>query len=158
MSDPGIGTGARRKTLLAFCAGVLLHVDRAPLGSLGVAAAAFCWQLAHLRWRLPLPGAVVRTMLAFGLLLLTAVSFRTISGLSAGGTLLLVMGSAKLLELRQRRDARVVAMVALALLLAACLERLGRQDLARVVEDRLDDRDDVEGVRRRLPVEQLEST
>ena len=123
MSDPGIGTGARRMTLLAFCAGVLLHVDRAPLWSLGVAAAAFGWQLAHLCWRLPLPGAVVRTMLAFGLLLLTAVSFRTISGLSAGGTLLLVMGSAKLLELRQRRDARVVAMVALALLLAACLER-----------------------------------
>ena len=39
------------------------------------------------------------------------------------------MGSAKLLEVRQPRDARVVAMVALALLLAACLER---QSLLRV--------------------------
>ena len=60
---------------------------------------------------------------------MTLVSYRTVSGLSAGGTLLLVMGSAKLLEVRQRRDARVVAMVALVLLLAACLER---QSLVRV--------------------------
>jgi transglutaminase-like putative cysteine protease len=115
--------------LVAFGAGVLLHVDRAPGWSLGVAVAAFCWQLAHLRWRLPLPGAVVRALLAFALLLLTVISYRTVSGLAAGSTLLLVMGSAKLLEVRARRDARVVAMVALALLLAACLER---QSLLRV--------------------------
>ncbi|HMA10613.1 MAG TPA: DUF3488 and transglutaminase-like domain-containing protein [Steroidobacteraceae bacterium] len=129
MTEPGMGPHARRMMLMAFAAGVLLHVDRAPGWSLGVAAAAFCWQLAHLRWRLPLPGAVVRTALAIGLLLLTVISHRTLSGLSAGGTLLLVMGSAKLLEVRQRRDARVVAMVALALLLAACLDR---QSLLRV--------------------------
>jgi transglutaminase-like putative cysteine protease len=123
MNDAVMGPHARRLMLLAFGAGALLHVDRAPLWSLFVAAAAFCWQLAHLRWRLPLPGPVVRTVLAIGLLLLTMVTYRTVSGLSAGGTLLLVMGSAKLLEIRGRRDARVVAMVALALLLAACLER-----------------------------------
>jgi protein-glutamine gamma-glutamyltransferase len=123
MSAAAIGPGPRRMMLLAFASGALLHVDRAPLWSLGVAIAGFCWQLAQARWRLPQPGAVARTLVAFGLLLFTAVSYRTISGLSAGGTLLLVMGSAKLLEVRERRDARVVAMVALALLLAACLER-----------------------------------
>ena len=57
MSTKGIGPGARRMMLLAFAAGALLHADRAPLWSLGVAIAAFCWQLAHTRWRLPLPGA-----------------------------------------------------------------------------------------------------
>jgi protein-glutamine gamma-glutamyltransferase len=123
MSATDIGPGGRRMMWLAFAAAALLHVDRAPLWSLGVAFAAFCWQLAHARWRLPLPGAAARTVIAFGLLLFTAASYRTLSGLSAGGTLLLVMGSAKLLEVRERRDARVVAMVALALLLAACLER-----------------------------------
>ncbi len=129
MNPTGMGPSARRMMLVAFAAGALLHVDRAPLWSIFVAVAALCWQLAHLRWRLPLPGAVVRTLLALGLLLLTMISFRTISGLAAGSTLLLVMGSAKLLEVRAPRDARVVAMVALALLLAACLER---QSLLRV--------------------------
>lgn len=129
MKHPDMGPHARAMMLVAFAAGVLLHVDRAPGWSLGVAAAAFGWQLAHLRWRLPLPGAVVRTALAIGLLLLTVISYRTVSGLAAGSTLLLVMGAAKLLEVRQRRDARVVAMVALALLLAACLDR---QSLTRV--------------------------
>jgi transglutaminase-like putative cysteine protease len=123
MIEPSMGSRARKLMLAAFVAGVLLHVDRAPAWSLVVAAATFSWQLAHLRWRLPLPGAVLRTVLAFGLLLLTFTTYRSVSGLSAGGTLLLVMGSAKLLEVRQRRDARVVVMVALALLLAACLER-----------------------------------
>lgn len=123
MSDARIANRAMGMMLAAFTAGALLHVDRAPLWSLAVAATALGWQLARLRWRLPLPGTVVRTLIAFALLLLTAASHRSISGLSAGSTLLLVMGAAKLLEVRQPRDARVVAMVALALLLAACLER-----------------------------------
>jgi len=114
---------AQGMMLLAFAAGLLLHVDRAPAWSVAVAVAAMCFQVAHLRWRAPLPGAVARTIIALALLLLTLASYRTVSGLSAGGTLLLVMGSAKLLEVRSRRDARVVAMVALALLLAACLDR-----------------------------------
>ena len=41
------------RELVAFAAGALLHVDRAPLWSIFVAVAALCWQLAHLRWRLP---------------------------------------------------------------------------------------------------------
>jgi hypothetical protein len=129
MSGTSIGSGARNLMLLAFGTAVLLHVDRTPAWSTGVAIAAFGWQLAHLRWRVPLPGVVLRTLIALGLLLLTMASYQTVSGLAAGGTLLLVMGSAKLLEVRGLRDARVVAMVALALLLAACLDR---QSLLRV--------------------------
>jgi protein-glutamine gamma-glutamyltransferase len=124
-----MGRHARAMMLLAFAAAVLLHVDRTPVWCLAVAAAAFCWQLAHSRWRVPLPGTVLRALLAMSLLMMTLASFRTVSGLSAGSALLLVMGAAKLLEVRGHRDARVVAMVALALLLAACLDR---QSLLRV--------------------------
>ena len=55
MSGPGVGHSARRMMLVAFAAGALLHVDRAPVWSIFVAAPTLCWQLAHLRWRLPLP-------------------------------------------------------------------------------------------------------
>ena len=48
MNSAGMGPGTRAMMLLAFCAGVLLHVDRAPVWSLGVAGTAFCWQLAHM--------------------------------------------------------------------------------------------------------------
>jgi protein-glutamine gamma-glutamyltransferase len=123
MNNQPMGPVARGMMLLAFAAAVLLHVDRAPLWSLGAVVTVFCWQLAHLRWRVPLPGAIVRTLIAIGLLLLTVTSYHTVAGLAAGSTLLLVMGAAKLLEVRHKRDARVVAMVALALLLAACLDR-----------------------------------
>ena len=95
MSEARIANRAMGMMLAAFTAGALLHVDRAPLWSLAVAATALGWQLARLRWRLPLPGTVVRTLIAFALLLLTAASHRSISGLSAGSTLLLVMGAAK---------------------------------------------------------------
>jgi len=115
--------------LLAFAAAVLLHADRAPWWAVAVALAAMAWQWLHQRGRLALPGTGARALIAIALLLATVGSYRTISGLAAGSTLLLVMGAAKLLEIRQPRDARVVALAALGLLLAACLDR---QSLQRV--------------------------
>jgi transglutaminase-like putative cysteine protease len=115
--------------LAAFGAAVLLHVDRAPPWAGAVAAAAFTWQWLHQRGRVALPGTGPRSLIAVALLLATIASYRAISGLAAGSTLLLVMGSAKLLEIRRPGDARVIALTSLALLLAACLER---QSLVRV--------------------------
>jgi len=115
--------------MLAFAAAAVLHADRAPPWAVGVAVLALVWQWLHQRGRLALPGTVPRALIAIALLLGTVASYRTISGLAAGSTLLLVMGAAKLLEIRQPRDARVVALAALGLLLAACLDR---QSLQRV--------------------------
>jgi transglutaminase-like putative cysteine protease len=108
---------------------MLLHADRAPLWCLVVAVVALTWRGLHGMQRVPLPGTVVRMMLTV-LLVLTIVAFyHTVSGLAAGSALLLVMGAAKLLETRTRRDAVVISMVTLVMLLAACLDR---QSLLRV--------------------------
>jgi transglutaminase-like putative cysteine protease len=118
-----------RLVLLAFGAAVLLHVDRTPLWASAMAVIALGWQWLHQRGRLALPGTLPRAVITFALLMGTVASFRSISGLAAGSTLLLVMSGAKLLETRQPRDARVMALASLGLLLAACLDR---QSLQRV--------------------------
>ena len=55
----------------------------------------------------------------------TLATFRTLNGLAAGSALLMAMGAAKTLETRQRRDAQVLVLTSLVLLLAACLDRQG---------------------------------
>ncbi len=112
-----------RIMLASFCGGALLHIDRAPLWCLGVALAAVVWHWLHSTGRLRLPPTALRLLLTLALFAGIATSFRTLSGLAAGTALLLVMGAAKLLETRTRRDAMVVAIVALVLVLAACLDR-----------------------------------
>lgn len=129
MNRLGAIPASRWMPLAAFGAAVLLHVDRAPLWSLGVALCGAGWQLLYLLNRLALPGAALRLLITVALLMATVGTFRGVTGLSAGGALLLVMGSAKLLEMRQPRDARVVVVVSLALLMAAVLER---QNLSRL--------------------------
>ena len=115
--------------LAAYVAGVLLHADRVPLWCLATAVIAVAWHTLHVFGRLRLPGTTLRVMIAASLCAATLASFRTFQGLGAGSALLLVMGAAKLLEVRQRRDALVVTLVSLVLLLAACLDR---QSLSRV--------------------------
>ncbi|MEO6185433.1 MAG: DUF3488 and transglutaminase-like domain-containing protein, partial [Steroidobacteraceae bacterium] len=118
-----------RIMLAGFCGSALLHVDRAPLWCLGVAMAAAVWHWLHSTERLRLPTTALRLVLTLVLFAGIATSFRTLNGLAAGSALLLVMGAAKLLETRTRRDAMVVAIVALVLVLAACLDR---QSLVRL--------------------------
>jgi transglutaminase-like putative cysteine protease len=65
----------------------------------------------------------LRIILTLALFAGVSVSFRSLGGLAGGTALLLVMGAAKLLETRTRRDAAAVATVALVLVLAACLDR-----------------------------------
>lgn len=123
--------GPRAATWLpmaAFLGACILHIG-APPWSLAVALVGLAWQFLHLRGVLALPGAAWRAAIAFGLLAATAATFRGITGLAAGTNLLLVMGAAKLLEIRRPRDARVMIYVTLALLMAAVLEN---QQLSRV--------------------------
>lgn len=129
MKETPLPRAAGLMMLAAFASALLLHVDRLPGWCVAVAVAALSWQGLH-QWRgAPMPGVALRTALAFCLLLATAVTHRSIAGLAAGTTLLAAMGAAKLLEIRGPRDARAMVLVALALLLAACLDR---QSLPRV--------------------------
>ena len=100
--------------LASYASAALLHVDRAPFWCSAAAAIAIAWRLAHQQGRIALPNSFTRISLA---LLLTAsilLTFRTLGGL---------MGAVKLLEMRERRDAVVIVLVAFVLLLAACLDR-----------------------------------
>jgi protein-glutamine gamma-glutamyltransferase len=115
--------------LAAFAASVLLHVDRAPVWCIAAAGIALAWHSLFLLGRMQMPGTALRLLIAVTLCAAALASFRSLQGLNAGSALLLVMGAAKLLEIRRRRDAMVMAYVSLVLLLAACLDR---QSLARM--------------------------
>ena len=115
--------GAANLVLICFAMGVLLHVDRLPPWCTLAAVIAICWQAMHRHRNLPLPGSWLRVLLTLLLTMATLASYRTLSGLTAGGTLLVAMGAAKLLETRQRRDGMVIAIVSLVMVLAACLDR-----------------------------------
>ncbi len=103
-----------------------LHATDLPVWSLlavvGAAAVRFAiitgWLPAFSHRRLIRTGFALA---AFGSLLAVYAAFRTLNGLQAGSTLLVLMGALKLLESRTRRDELVVIAVALFLLLAACL-------------------------------------
>lgn len=127
--NPALPRTATLLMLLAFAAGCLLQLGRAPSWCLAVAACGLLWHWLHCTGRLPLPGRWPRMLLTVMLLAAILMSFGTINGLSAGSALLITMGGLKLLETRQPRDAVVVTTVALILVLAAGLDR---QDLGRL--------------------------
>ncbi|MEO7774305.1 MAG: zinc-dependent peptidase [Steroidobacteraceae bacterium] len=124
-----LSTRAIAITNAAFALVVLLHADRAPAWCSVIALAIVCWRQFAAQRGLPVAGTLLRVVVTLGLTALVVLNFRTLNGLEAGSALLIVMGAAKLLELRDRRDASIVIAVALFLLLAACLQR---QDLTRV--------------------------
>jgi protein-glutamine gamma-glutamyltransferase len=113
----------------AFAGGALLNLDRVPLWAGAAALLLIVWRLAAVRGAIRLPGTVARILLALLLVAVVLVRFRTLNGLTAGTTLLMVMSALKLLETRARRDQFVMVAAGLALLLAACLDR---QSLVRV--------------------------
>lgn len=119
---------ARRSLLwisAALAGGLALHIDRVPLW-VGVAALLLLlWRLAAERAPVPLPGRLVRALLALGLALAVLARFHTLNGLSAGTSLLILVSALKLLETQQQRDRLVVVGAGLFLLLAACLDRQG---------------------------------
>ena len=112
----------------AFAGGVLLHVDHLPAWVSAAALVLTVWRLAAARARAPLPGLIVRTVLAAVVVIAVLGRFRTLNGLAAGTALLTMMAGLKLLETYRRRDRLVLVGAGLFLLLAACLDR---QSLAR---------------------------
>ncbi|HYM26827.1 MAG TPA: DUF3488 and transglutaminase-like domain-containing protein [Steroidobacteraceae bacterium] len=126
------GRGSPRPLLWACAAlggGVLLHADRVPTWTALLALGLLLWRVAGARRGRWAPGLALRALLALALVVLVLARFRTLNGLAAGTTLLILMAGLKLLETRTRRDYFVLVGTGLFLLLAACLDR---QDLARV--------------------------
>jgi transglutaminase-like putative cysteine protease len=111
-----------------FAGGLLLHIDRLPAWVSATALVLVVWRLAAARSRVPLPGAIGRTLLAAAALVAVLARFHTLNGLPAGTALLALMAGLKLLETQRRRDRFVLVGAGLFLLLAACLDR---QNLAR---------------------------
>jgi protein-glutamine gamma-glutamyltransferase len=84
-------------------------------------AIAVLWRVAvqYHGWRLP-PGWL-RLALAVACVLGVLFTFRTLNGLEAGGSLLVVMGAMKLLETRTRRDIQVLSFIGFFILLMQLL-------------------------------------
>jgi transglutaminase-like putative cysteine protease len=108
---------------LAFAGAILLHIDRAPLWVSTIAFALIAWRLAAAVRAVPLPGKVIRALLAFALVGAVFSRLHTLNGLTAGTWLLTLMCAIKLTETRARRDQYIVVGGALFILLTGCLER-----------------------------------
>jgi transglutaminase-like putative cysteine protease len=111
---------------LVFAASVLLIATDAPAWCVAIALAVAAWRvLVAFGYIAPIKRFVgMRFLLGAitaALVVAVALSFRTLTGLSAGTALLLVMGALKLLESRSRRDDGIVIGVALIMLLASAL-------------------------------------
>ncbi len=107
----------------AFLGGVLLQVDHIPLWATMTACVCTGWSIAVCARRMRVPRRSLKGALALALAAAVAAMFHTLNGLEAGTTLLVAMGSVKLLEAYRRRDRYIVLGVALFLLIAACLSR-----------------------------------
>ena len=107
----------------AFAGGLLLHIDRLPAWVSAAALVIMTWRLAAARGRVPLPGAIARTVLVAAVVIAVFVRFHTLNGLAAGTALLVLMAALKLLETYRRRDRLILVGAGLFLLLAACLDR-----------------------------------
>ena len=115
-------------TCAVFAGGVLLHADRVPPWAAAVALLLIAWRLLTAYRGIGQPGVAARVLLALVLVAIVIVRFRTLNGLAAGTTLLLLMAGLKLLETRAARDQFIMVGAGLFLLLAACLDR---QELVR---------------------------
>ncbi|HEV2227630.1 MAG TPA: DUF3488 and transglutaminase-like domain-containing protein [Steroidobacteraceae bacterium] len=111
--------------IAAFAGGLALHLDRLPAWVSAAALVLVGWRLAAARTRAPLPGLIVRTVLAAAVVIAVLARFHTLNGLAAGTALLVLMAALKLLETYRRRDHLVLVGAGLFLLLAACLDREG---------------------------------
>ncbi len=109
----------------AYVAGLLLNADRVPAHVAAVSLIWVGWRLFDTYRKTYLPGIFFKGLLAVLFVVDIALRFHTLNGLSAGTSLLIVMGALKLLETRTQRDQYIVIASAVFLLLAACLDRQG---------------------------------
>jgi protein-glutamine gamma-glutamyltransferase len=110
-----------RWVLGAYLLGALLHAGQLPPWVLLVGCSGAAWALAAAHGRVQLPGRALKLSLTVLLIGTVVAMFHTLNGLNAGSALLTLMGAAKLLETRTRRDRLIIIGVAFYLLLAACL-------------------------------------
>jgi protein-glutamine gamma-glutamyltransferase len=143
LSRPDLGGGSRRWSwaapaagptplrplvwaTAAYLGGLLLNADRIPRSILFEALILVAWRLASAAPQtriVRIPRPAIRNFIALFLVGAVTLMFRTLNGLSAGTSLLVLMGACKMLETRGRRDQFIVVGTSLFLLLAACLDR-----------------------------------
>lgn len=100
---------------------VLLHASHIAIWTLLIAGIAAIVRLYIEVKRWPLPPKWLRTAIAFGALIGVLVSFRTLNGIDAGTSLLIIMAGMKLLETDSVRDLTVVVFLSYFALFAAFL-------------------------------------
>ncbi|MDH3589716.1 MAG: DUF3488 and transglutaminase-like domain-containing protein [Gammaproteobacteria bacterium] len=109
--SPRIDTPKLLWTLACISAAVIPHLIHLPPWPLGLMLVTLIWRLAAHRGQLPLPGALLRLLLAVIGFSGVFFSYGTITGLDAGSTLLVVMAALKLTETRTVRDLIVLLLV-----------------------------------------------
>lgn len=97
------------------------HVGHIAIWTLFIAALVTAFRMLSEIKRWPLPSKTICTVIAFAALIGVAVSFRTLNGIDAGTSLLIVMAGMKLLETRTVRDLTVVVFLSYFALFAAFL-------------------------------------
>ncbi len=100
---------------------VLPHLSHIAIWTLLIAAVATAFRMTIEIKRWPLPPKWVRVAVAFAALLGVLANFRTLNGIDAGTSLLIVMAGMKLLESSSVRDLTVVVFLSYFALFAAFL-------------------------------------
>lgn len=100
---------------------VLPHVGHIAIWTLLIAGIATAFRMTVELKRWPLPPKWVRTAVAFAALLGVLANFRTLNGIDAGTSLLIVMAGMKVLESSSVRDLTVVVFLSYFALFAAFL-------------------------------------
>lgn len=109
-------------TLGGFLGAVLLNVYQIAPWCAPVALGAVAWRARSAQDSPKLPGRVVRIIVIAVLTVAVVLSFHTLNGVQAGGSLLVGMSALKLSETQRRRDWMIIIGASLFLLLAACLD------------------------------------
>jgi len=107
--------------LVALAVAVAAHVSSLPtwITLLLVAAGAWRWTAHRRSW--PLPPRWLRVTAAAGATVAVLASYRTLNGIEAGTSFLVLMAGVKLLETRSSRDLTVMIFICYFLLYAALL-------------------------------------
>ena len=121
MPAPPISSAMRLRVLLVIGIILLPHLlFQPPQISLWIAA-GLAWQALHLKQRLPAPPRWLLILLALGGMALVYASQKSLIGRDGGVSFILMLTALKLLEARNLRDARMVALLGLFLLFTVFL-------------------------------------
>jgi protein-glutamine gamma-glutamyltransferase len=122
-SEPATTRTSTALVLAGFATSTLLNAHHIAWWSLLLVLVTVMWRLRSTWSTHQLPGRLARVMLVVILTTAVILSFRRLSGVGAGATLLVAMIAAKLVESRTARDWFIVIYASLFLLCAACLDR-----------------------------------